>query len=1088
MIPGRFRIITRSINYRRKPVLYQILIIVLLSAVITGSLLTGRSVKESLKKLSSEHLGNTGIIISSGTRSFDSDLVQRMKDSANLKCTGILELNGYCQSLNSQKGANNSHIYGINDDFFSFNGFDSLKINTGEVAINRALADDIGVKTGEDLIIRFSEISDIPSDAPFAPGNRTAKSIVLKIGIILEPAGIGNFSLSISQISPRNVFVNLSDIEEKRTNSYKLNRLLFKRDRNYSLTILSNAFQQYLRHPDIGLRLRTVNKTGQSEIISDRVFIDKTIVNEIAKILPVSAPVLTYLGNRFISGKRSTPYSFISALPSSVYPDIVNNNEMIINRWMAEDLEVSPGDTIQMFWYSPDLLNKLVEKSSMFVVKRVVDIQGIWSDSLLMPDFPGISGRESCSDWDAGIPIKMHEIRQKDEDYWNRFKGTPKAFINYETGKKMWGNNFGPATALRFPEGVTEKMIEDKLAGSLNPEKMGFNVTDLYADSLKAADEGVDFSTLFLSLGFFLILASIILLSFAVSSYFDLKREHLRTLYSLGFKNRWIAQILFLESGVVGLIGCLTGAFAGYLVNVSITSALNTVWKGAVQTNTLYAYFNIEPLFTGFILTFLSIMVFMWIKIKRFLNMLNKKKKEIYTSTLPIRNTILLVIAGSVTISLFVLSFIFKEKELAFFFATGTALLLTSILFCRQYFTGSLFNDSGRIKNNKSMSRLYYSANSSHAITPILFIAAGVFTVFITGANRMNLNEKQLERTGGTGGFLLWCESAIPIKEDLNTASGRKTLGLDNDQLSTMNFVQIKRRLGNDASCLNLNHVTAPPLLGIDPDDFISKQSFSFSKVAANSTVQNPWQFLNISPVNNTIYGIADQTVLDWGLKLKTGDTLILRSENGQPLNIIIAAGLQSSVFQGNVLIGKEDFSRFYPSSSGSSILLVEGDRALIDLYKNTLNDRLQNWGVSIEETTRRLASFYEVTNTYLSVFEVFGALGMIIGIAGLGFVLLKNYNQRKRDFALLLAIGYQVKKIRKMILSEQLLILFAGVSCGIVSAMVATLPSLRNSPNIPWSFMIGMVAAILTTGIITLVISVRSVTKNSLIESLKKE
>ena len=48
----------------------------------------------------------------------------------------------------------------------------------------------------------------------------------------------------------------------------------------------------------------------------------------------------------------------------------------------------------------------------------------------------------------------------------------------------------------------------------------------------------------------------------------------------------------------------------------------------------------------------------------------------------------------------------------------------------------------------------------------------------------------------------------------------------------------------------------------------------------------------------------------------------------------------------------------------------------------------LQNYGVNIEKTTDRLASFYEVTNTYLSVFGVFGALGMIIGIAGLGFVL----------------------------------------------------------------------------------------------------
>jgi len=38
------------------------------------------------------------------------------------------------------------------------------------------------------------------------------------------------------------------------------------------------------------------------------------------------------------------------------------------------------------------------------------------------------------------------------------------------------------------------------------------------------------------------------------------------------------------------------------------------------------------------------------------------------------------------------------------------------------------------------------------------------------------------------------------------------------------------------------------------------------------------------------------------------------------PLKIILAAGLQSSVFQGNVLIGMENFSKYYPSVSGSSV------------------------------------------------------------------------------------------------------------------------------------------------------------------------
>lgn len=1087
-MPPILQIILKSIKFYKKQVLYQVFIIILLCAVITGSLLTGRSVKESLKKSASEHLGNTDLLISSGIRYFDPELVKRIKDSTDLKCTGILEINGFSQSMNSQKKAFNTHIFGVSNDFFAFQGYDTVSIKHGEIAINKKLADYLGIKPGEDLIIRFPRISAIPADAPFAPSSDAGNSIVMRVGSILESSHIGDFSLSISQITPMNIYMNLSDIDDSHGGANKINRLLINSKNANSLKSASESLKHYLKIEDIGLKLRSIKKTGEIELISDRIFIDESILKEITNRLPESAPVLTYLGNRFVAGKKSNPYSFVSALPSYLYPEICKGNGMIINSWMAKDLSAKEGDTIKMFWYSPDSLNKLIEKNSPFIVSRIVEMKGIWSDSLLMPDFPGISGKESCSDWDAGVPVKMNEIRTKDEDYWNRYRGTPKAFISYEKGKELWGNNFGPATSLRYPVGLSRNEIEKRLNGSLNPEKMGFIISNLSEESIKAANESVDFGTLFISLGFFLILASFVLLSFATSSYFDLKRKSVKTLFSLGFKNSRIAKLLLLEAGVISLAGCSVGAFSGYFVDIFITRALNTVWTGAVQTNTLYSFFDFQSVIFGLVFTFLTLLVFMYIKIKLYLRELNPKKKKSYVSHSALMNLFLLITSAIVTISLFILSILFRDQQILFSFSSGTLLLLTLVLLWRQYFIRRISSSSDRMHNRNELSRLYYSFNPSNAVTPVLFIAAGIFTVVITGANRMNNNDKQLKRSGGTGGYLLWCENTIPVKPDLNTESGRKTMGLDDNQLSEMHFVQIKKTSGNDASCLNLNHITAPPLLGIDPDDFIAKKSFSFSKILSSKEISNPWQFLNFKSQNNIIYGIADQTVLEWGLKLKTGDTLKLRAENGRPLNIIIAAGLQTSVFQGNVLIGKENFTKYYPSVSGSQVLLVDGNKALIDLYKNILNDRLETYSVSIEKTSDRLASFHEVTNTYLSVFGIFGAMGMIIGVAGLGFVLLRNYNQRKQEFAIMLATGFRIKRIRRMILSEQVLILIAGVSSGIVSALLATSSSIKNSPDIPWLLIGLMVAGILVTGLIALSLSVRSITKNSLITILKTE
>lgn len=1088
MAPRITHIIYHSIYFHKRPVLYQVLIIALLSAVITGSLMTGSSVKESLKKSSSQRLGNTGILISSGFRYFDPVLNNKLHDNSGLTCAGILELNGYCQAMNSQKGSFNTHIIGIDKGFFAFQGQDSINIRPGEIAINSRLAENLGINTGEDIIVRFNRISDIPSDAPFASSGDAAVSVVMKVGSILEQSQGGNFSLAISQITPMNIFINLSDLEEDQKKGLKINRLLLAKDKIGSVDEVSGILKKNLSPEDIGLRLRKSTKTAEYELTSDRIFIDKEIINEISRLIPSSSPLITYLGNRFVSSSGITPYSFVSALPTSLYPGIPSGNRMIINSWMAKDLSVNAGDSIRMFWFAPDSLNKLVERNASFIVQQISEMGDIWSDSLLMPDFPGISGKESCSDWDAGVPVKMNEIRSKDEDYWKQYRGTPKAFINYEKGHELWGNNFGPATAIRFPADLSEKEINKKLSGMLEPGKTGLIITDLSAESVKAANEGIDFGTLFLSLGFFLILASIVMLSFATSSYFDSKKKHISTLFALGFNNRWITRLLFLETVVMSITGCITGAFAGYLINIIITRALNTVWTGAVQTDTLAAYFSFTSVFLGFIITFILTLIFMFIKVRRHLTLLSKRKQEISNEPSPTSNASFLIAVSVLTLLLIVCSVVIPGKQMLFSFSGGATLMATIILIWRQRFMGMQENKHVRLNRVKQISGRYYSVHISNAVTPVLFIAAGIFALFITGANRMNFNEKQLNRSGGTGGYLLWCESTIPVKKDMNSAAGRKSLGLDEDLYKDMSFVQMKRSAGNDASCLNLNHISVPPLLGVDPSEFLTKKSFSFSKVLKSTEITNPWQYLVLQSENNTIYGLADQTVLDWGLKLKPGDTLVLRAENGRRLNIIIAGGLQSSVFQGNVLIGLENFVKYFPSVSGTSVFLVDGNPDNKGLFRNTLKERLDNYGVSIEDTGERLASFYEVTNTYLSVFGVFVAFGMIIGIAGLGFVHLRNYNQRKQEFALMLATGFHIKIIKRMLLSEQIQILFTGVAAGTISAIVATYPSIKASPDIPWLFLGIMVLLIVLTGISTIFVSVRSLTTSSLIASLKRE
>lgn len=66
MSRGILHLAFKAARFSKTTFIYQTLIILLLAAIITGSLLTGYSVKESLRKSASGRLGNTGVLISWG--------------------------------------------------------------------------------------------------------------------------------------------------------------------------------------------------------------------------------------------------------------------------------------------------------------------------------------------------------------------------------------------------------------------------------------------------------------------------------------------------------------------------------------------------------------------------------------------------------------------------------------------------------------------------------------------------------------------------------------------------------------------------------------------------------------------------------------------------------------------------------------------------------------------------------------------------------------------------------------------------------------------------------------------------------------
>ena len=1087
MQPGIKNIVIRSLSHYRRAALYQFLIVTMLSAVITGSLLTGYSVRQSLKNSAVERLGNTGILISSGIRNFDTGLAEKLTREQGFPAVALIETDGFCRSFTGDGKSSRTKIFGIDSSFFRFLGHEGITLRPGEAVINKALAERIRISEGEEIILNINKPDDIPANSPFAPSRDASEQAVYKVAGIIDKNDGGDFSPGINQITPDNVFINLYDIPGIEKEGPRANRILVDYRSRLNETGIENNLKEILSPGDIGLKLRKSNKTGETELISSRIFIDQEIIDEIIAAIPGGHPLITYLVNGIELGVKSTPYSFVAAIDAENYDGIEGGAKIVINRWLADDLDANINDTLQLTWYEPGKIRELEEVSGKFVISGIEDNEGIWADSLLMPEFPGIAGSESCTDWDAGVEIRTERIRTKDEDYWNNFRGKPKAYISYSKGREIWGNNFGPATAIRFPSEFSEDDIIKGLTGKLNPLKCGLTVKNLRNEMIRAANESVDFSTLFLSLGFFIIVSCIFLLILAVSAYFDSRKDQVFTLFALGFSNKWIGRMLFYETSVITVAGATAGIIAGLAINTLIIVSLNSVWIGAVQSSSLSPAAGSVPMAAGFFTTIIICFIFLYIRIRRFLKKLRTIDEGGYKSASAKTNLYLLLTSAAAAVALAVTGLTGRGEETTFAFAAGGSLFLTLILLWRQIILRKFSFRLNSMKGFNFISGSYYSFHPGRGVMPVLLIAAGLFAVIITGINRLQITEKSTSPSGGTGGFELWAETVSPVMEDLNSKTGRKIHGLEETDSGIM-FIQGMIAGGDDASCLNLNHVVSPPVLGIDPEYFIESGSFSFSTIIKTADRSNPWEIITRQPEDNCIFGFADQTVMQWGLKKKTGDTLKFRSETGELFNVILAGGLKSSLFQGYLIIGERNFVDYFPSVSGSSLFLTDCEETIADSLAMLLRTRFESYGIEVQPAKEKLASFFRVTNTYLAVFTTLGGLGLILGVIGLGFVLRQNYNSRKREFALMMASGFTGNMIKQNIFREQLFILIAGVITGTLSSFVATYPSLSGGSDIPWGSILGITIAITVTGILALLISLRGINQQIIITSLRRE
>ena len=1044
--------------------------VVVSTTVLTGSLIIGDSVRYSLKLSTFSRLGETTHLVSVTERYFRQEMAGEIEiDIPEIKATSVLLLEGMAVVDGGQQRVNKVQIVGVDADFEEISNtslFSELQDN--EIAISENLAERLQIKEGDNLLVRIKKASLIPMNAPFVSAEETSVSLRATIKKVVQKEELGRFNLKNSQTAPYNIFVSIERLNKLMEFEGKANQILIST--SLETEKVAETVKNCLTPNDAGLQLKKIETTNETEISTERVFLEDKIAETLQK-LEGAEPMLTYFvneikaspnpskggekppltppveGNRKLEtlnsepGTKSIPYSFVSSLPNTS----LAINEIILSRWAADDLKAIPGDKIVLKYLEIGPLRQLIDKETEFIVKEVIPMDSKWSDATRAPHLPGLSDAGHCREWEAGVPIDLDAIREKDEKYWDDYKGTPKAFVSESAAIQMWSNRFGNYTAVRFP---TETFNEDKynqiFAQEIEPADLGMTISPIREQGVQAAQNGTDFSGLFIGLSFFLLIAGIILTALLFRFNLESRSSQIGLFDALGFQQKQVRGFFLKEGFVVALFGGLLGLVVSVFYTSLVFKILNTLWFDIVRTDVLLIRIYPATLALGLVISLLVSLSAIFISILRFRKQRTADlQKQIQTDEKRGRK---LLLNGMMYVSLFAAFGIFmyqitgsEQMNPALFFVSGI-LLLTGLLLT---FRISLFRVEAKKReslNARGLAMLNLTRNKSRSLTVVTLFALGTFLVVSTGSNKLDLFANAQDKTSGTGGFLYFAETTMPILFDINSTEKRQEEGI----LEDFTAIQFSKVEGDDASCLNLNRISQPAILGVDPEMLHDRFTFATQMKEIGET--DLWLALNQQFEDGTIPAIADQTVIQWGLGMKVGDILLYQNEVGDTLRLKLIAGTTPSIFQGYVIISNQNFLKNYPTHSGTSVFLIDGKPENQQAISDELQSVFRDYGWEMQSTATRLVEFYSVTNTYLSIFLALGALGLILGTIGLAVILARTLLERRREIALMQAVGFSTRPIFRIITGEYLLLLFAGVMIGFAAAVVATLPAFLSA------------------------------------------
>ncbi|MBL8187270.1 MAG: ABC transporter permease, partial [Acidobacteria bacterium] len=464
-------LVKRNLTYFRRSNLAVVLGVATATAVLAGALLVGDSVRASLQNLVLARLGKTDLLVAS-TGFFREALAEDLKSHPNFAANfadacSLIAIEGVVTHSDSNARAGGVAVYGVDERFWKFHGSNIAAPQDNDVLASAALASELNAKPGDTLILRIEKPSAIPVESLHSRKEDLGRSVRLNLREDLPSGSIGEFSLRPQQGAVRAIFLPLKKLQRNLEQDDKANAILLSAKNDQAQSAAEALIKDQFTLTDLGLKLRVLEEQQAVSLESDSAVISDVLAEKVKAITMNPAwrrgLFLTYLANSIRLGDKEIPYSLITAvdeinlhrLPGQTQdalskrihesiPGGIENNDpsdfdlppkLFLNDWAARNLGAKPGDELTFEYYVWKEEGRLDTGQAKFKVEAIVPMTGLAADRNLAPEYPGISDAKTFSDWDPPFPVDLSRVRKVDEEYWDKYRTTPKAFLSLRAGQ-----------------------------------------------------------------------------------------------------------------------------------------------------------------------------------------------------------------------------------------------------------------------------------------------------------------------------------------------------------------------------------------------------------------------------------------------------------------------------------------------------------------------------------------------------------------------------------------------------------------------------------------------------------------------------